>query len=325
MNQRQNYWEDKKWGIFSHYLANPAGNSVERVVTSEEWNRQIDEFQVSKLAEQISQTGADYFCITIGQNSGNYCTPNETYDRLTGITPSRCSQRDLVQELSEELAKYGIDLWVYLPSGAPCADAQAVEQLEWEDGMWDEQAGRFVCKRLENFQRKWESIIEEWSLRWGDGVKGWWIDGCYFAKDMYLHPEEPNFTSFARALRAGNKDAVICFNTGLDTPFLIPHEEGDFTAGEVGDVLPLTVDGDATTKGICEKLSGKKLHVLSYLGTFWGMGEPRFPDALAAGYTQYLIQKGGVITWDIRLNRDGSIPETFLRQLIEVGTAVSSM
>lgn len=311
----EKYFKDKRWGLFSHYLSNLAGNSVDRVVDAEEWNKRIDAFNVPLLAKQISGTGAGYFCITVGQNSGNYCAPNAVYDSLTGVIPSKCSKRDLVLELAEELAKYGVDLWVYLPSGAPCAEPQAVERLEWEEGVWGQNGGKNTCKRLENFQRKWESVIREWSLRWGKMVKGWWIDGCYYAESMYLHEEEPNFHSFAGALRAGNENAVLCFNSGLETPFLLQSGEDDFTAGEVGLSLPLAVDGDDSREGIAKKLKGKKLHILSYLGDFWGGGEPRFPDALAAGYTKYIMEKGGIVTWDIRLNLDGSIPESFFNQL----------
>ena len=38
--------------------------------------------------------------------------------------------------------------------------------------------------RLEGFQRNWEAIIREWSLRWGKSVSGRWIDGCCFADQM---------------------------------------------------------------------------------------------------------------------------------------------
>ena len=51
--------------------------------------------------------------------------------------------------------------------------------------------------RLAEFQRKWEAVIREWSLRWGKSVSGWWIDGCYFADQMYRFDDEPNFASFA--------------------------------------------------------------------------------------------------------------------------------
>lgn len=321
MEDRQAWFRGKRWGLFTHYLAAPAGNSVDEPLSAEEWNTRIDSFRVDQLAEQIRGTGADYFCITIGQNSGHYCAPNSTYDRLTGIAPSKCSRRDLVADLADALAAYGVDMWVYLPSGAPCAEPQAVERLEWENGVWDTNGRRNTCKRLENFQRNWESVIREWSLRWGDRVKGWWMDGCYFPEDMYLHDDEPNYTSLARALRAGNPLSVLAFNKGLEEPFLLQCDEDDFTAGEVGYNLPLAIDWDDTREGMAKKLRGKQLHVLSYLGSTWGEGEPRFPDELAAGYSKYLVLRGGIITWDIRLNLDGTIPESFQHQLQVINRA----
>lgn len=319
---RQEWFYGKRWGLFSHYLSNPAGQPIDRVVSAGEWNAKVNRFDVKGLAKQVKVVGADYVCITIGQNSGNFCSPNKIYDRLTGISPSRCSSRDLVAELSDALSVYGIDLLVYLPSGAPNADSQAVERLEWENGIWEKPGEKNSCKRLAGFQRKWESVIREWSLRWGEKVKGWWIDGCYFSEDMYEHPDEPNFKSFAAALRAGNENAVLTFNKGLEEPFMMPCEEADFTAGEVDTSLPLAISGDGTREGMEEKLNGKKLHVLSFLGSAWGEGTPRFPNELAAGYTKYIVERDGIVTWDIRLQDDGLIPECFMEQLMVIGKNV---
>lgn len=321
---RQKYLAGKRWGIFSHYLANQAGKPIESVVNAEEWNQKVNGFDVQKLARQVKETGADYFCITIGQNSGNYCSPNQIYDFLTEITPSRCSSRDLVAELADELEKYELDMWVYLPSGAPNADARAVEKLEWEDGKWGGPSEENSCKRLAEFQRKWESIIREWSMRWGEKIKGWWIDGCYFAKDMYSHQEAPNFESFADALRSGNENAVICFNQGIEKAFTLQGKVDDFTAGETDQFLPLVFAGTAAKEDINKNLNGKKLHILSYLGEDWGYGETRFPDELAVGYTKYVLEHDGIITWDVRLDEDGGIPECFMRQLSEIGKAVGT-
>lgn len=315
MSNRQEWFKGKRWGLFTHYLANPAGNTVEDIVTAEMWNKRIDEFNVQLLAKQIKEAGADYFCITIGQNSGHYCSPNSVYDSIVGISPSKCSRRDLVLELADELEKYGIGAWVYLPSGAPCAEPQAVARLEWEDGTWGKNGEVNTCKRLENFQRKWESVVREWSLRWGEKIKGWWIDGCYFPEAMYLHDDEPNYHSFAAALRAGNENAVLCFNKGLEEPFLLQCDEDDFTAGEVSCTLPLGTGYGDSMEEMEKRLGGKKLHILSYLGETWGGGNPRFPSQLAAGYTKYISDRGGIVTWDIRLNLDGSIPPGYMEQL----------
>ena len=31
----------------------------------------------------------------------------------------------------------------------------------------------------DEFIEKWASVLEEYAVRYGDKVKGWWIDGCY--------------------------------------------------------------------------------------------------------------------------------------------------
>ena len=46
-----------------------------------------------------------------------------------------------------------------------------------------------------------------------------------------------------------------------------------------------------------------RYHVLSYLGESWCKGEPRFPDELVVGYTKHVTSKGGVVTWDVPIER----------------------
>lgn len=309
-------FDGKRWGMFTHYLATPAGLGTGEYPTVEEWNRKIDDFDEKILAKQLHEVGTDYFCITIGQNSGHYISPNSAYDRLTGITPSKCTKRDLIADIADELEKYNIDLYVYLPSGAPCSDKEAMEALEWEWGFdceMGEWSGPRTGKRLANFQRKWEEIIREWSVRWGDKVKGWWIDGCYFIDEMYRFSDAPNFESLAAAIRSGNPDAAIAFNEGLDNPFKLHSDFDNFTAGEVGEKLPIPSDGASEKLG-----DDKRLHVLSYLGKTWSMGEPRFSDELAVGYSKLIVEKGGVITWDVRLENGGAIPESFIEQMKKI-------
>lgn len=147
-----------------------------------------------------------------------------------------------VADLYEALAPYGIALMVYLPSGAPAQDKVAVERLGWKWGFHGEwpawNTGR-TGERLAEFQLRWEAIIREWSLRWGKKVKGWWIDGCYFADEMYRHPEPPNFASFAAALKAGNPDSLVAFNPGVKVPVICHSEEEDYTAGEISEAFPV--------------------------------------------------------------------------------------
>ena len=58
--------------------------------------------------------------------------------------------------------------------------------------------------------------------------------------------------------------------------------------------------------------------MLSYLGQDWCQAPPRFPDALAAGYSQHVIERGGVITWEVPIMPTGTIPESFVEQLQKI-------
>jgi alpha-L-fucosidase len=303
------------WGVFTHYLADRASARGPTGMTPDEWNRRVDHFDVPGLVAQLGSIGAPYYLITLGQNSGFYCSPNETYDALVGERPSRLSKRDLVGELAEALSARGIRLLVYLPSHAPAHHRQAVENLRctpsWDASAWQLKPGTYlrtddVDERLSAFQRNWEAVVGEWSQRWGDKVHGWWIDGCYHADRMYRYPDPPNFASFAQALRAGNPDSIVAFNPGVRVPVVCHSEHEDYAAGEISNAFPVCPG---------ERLDGAQYHVLSYLGQAWGRGPLRFPDEFVVGYTRHVNARGGVVTWDVPIEETGRIPQPFLDQL----------
>ncbi len=311
------WFADYGWGVFCHWLGTAPSSDGGSELTAEAWNYQVDAFDVEGLAQQLENAGAPYFFITIGQNSGHFLAPNETYDRYVGIEPSKCSRRDLVSDLHEALHSRGIDLLVYLSSGAPAADTVAVERLDWEwgfEGGWPHAwRTKRTGKRLVEFQEKWENVIREWSKRWGSKVRGWWIDGCYFSDEMYRHNEAPNFCSFAAALKAGNPDGIVAFNPGVLVPVICHTEHEDYTAGEISNALP-------ECPGAWVERNGHKAryHILSYLGESWCKGAPRFPDELVVGYTRHIRSKGGVVTWDVPIDKNGLIPDAFVKQLARI-------
>ena len=269
------WFHQAKWGVMTHYLGAPPSSKGGAELTAEMWNDQVNRFDVAGLVDQLASTGARYLLFTIGQNSGHFCAPNATYDKLVGIAPSKCSRRDLVADLAAALAKRNIRLMVYLPSGAPAADPVARQKLGWlwgRTGGW-QLPGEPVGGRLAEFQRRWESVIREWSQRWGKSVAGWWIDGCYFPDQMYRFDDEPNFASFARALKAGNPDSIIAFNPGVKVPVIAFTRHEDYAAGEVN----LKEFGKAVEAcpGRWLECEGRKVQfqILTYLGSTWCRGE----------------------------------------------------
>jgi len=304
---RSAWMKTARWGVMTHYLADWKVREANEPMNIEKWNQMIDRFDVEGLAGQLDAVGAGYTIITIGQNSGYYLSPNATYDRLVGIAPSRCSRRDLVSDVSTALRRRGIRLIVYLPSGAPSGDRGARESLQWQNGPYPNK----------EFQVKWEQIIRDWSLRWGDKIDGWWFDGCYWPNVMYRSAEPPNFASFAAAARAGNPANAVAFNPGVVPRILsvTPHE--DYTAGEIND--PNRVEIRRTVDG---KIDGTQVHILSFLGEKWGMGSPRFSTEQVVQWSQTIRKQGGVMTWDVPIQRNGLIAQPFVEQLTAVGRAI---
>jgi hypothetical protein len=298
---RADWMYQAKWGVFMHYL----GSSADLPVA--EWNRLIDGFDVESLATQLQSVGAGYLVITLGQNSGHYLSPNRTYDSFVGIQPSKCSQRDLVADLYTALARRHISLMVYLPAGAPDRDLVAMKALEWNKGP----------DRNAPFQIKWEQVIAEWSLRWGDKVRGWWFDGCYWPNAMYRFCPPPNFESFAAAARKGNPASAVAFNPGVFYPIFAESEQEDYTAGEIDDPTRVQCHG--------RWVDGTQFQMLSYLGPWWSKGEPRYPDSQAAEISAAIVRHGGVVTWDVPHGPTGQILDSFMRQLKTIGEAVGKI
>ena len=293
------------WGVMTHYLADWQGSVHKLDMTVDRWNKMIDAFDVEDLASRLEQVGAGHYQLSIGQNSGFYLSPNQTYDKLVRIEPSKCSRRDLVADVGEALQKRDIKFMVYLPAGAPDEDRRACEALEWVGGTYPNK----------NFQRKWEQIITEWSRRWGSKVAGWWFDGCYFPNSMYRSTAAPNFASFAASARTGNPQSALAFNPGVINNMISISPDEDYTAGEIDDPKLVTHQGHGG------QVDGTQIHMLSFLGTTWGSGTPRFTTDEVIAYTKKLRDFGGAVTWDVPAELDGRITPPFLDQLTALGKA----
>ena len=294
------------WGVMTHYLADWQARVNKLTMSVEVWNKLVDGFDVEGMARRLESVGAGHYQLSLGQNSGYYLSPNAVYDKITGIEPSKCSRRDLVADFYEPLRRRDIKLMVYLPSGAPAGDKAAIAALEWMNGPY----------RNRNFQVKWEQVIAEWSRRWGKKVEGWWFDGCYYPDSMYRSTDAPNFASFAAAARAGNSDSSVAFNPSVIYRLTSMTPSEDYIAGEIDKPDLVTV-----RRVVDGRTDGTQIHMLSYLGATWGMGDPRFTADQVIAYTKKIRDVGGSVTWDVPVALDGTIAQPFLDQLGALGKA----
>lgn len=284
-------WLEGKWGVFVHYLQGQNNPPLP-------WNEHVACLDVKKLAEQLHEVGAHYFCITTQQGKSPMTVPTKRYEEITGYkTGEMTPERDFVPELYEELQKYGIDLMLYCTG----------------DGPWlDDKAGKAFGYRCENheipvtteFVRKWAEVLEEMSVRYGKMVKGWWMDGCHPCIDY----DEEKWTIFKDAIKKGNPEAVVAFNASIVDRVKSFSPQDDYVAGERSwfDQIP---DDSNYIDG------GKLWHIFTYMGynkenfgvhNGWGQKGCRFTPEYLYDFVKAATDKGGMVTIDINMDRYGN-------------------
>lgn len=313
-SKRTEWLKDAKWGLFFHYLPHVASSCNAKGMTIDIWNDRINKFNVEALADQLAVYQVKYVFITIGQCSGYYLAPNEKYDDIVGKENSGCSQRDLINDLSEALSLRNIRLLVYLPLKGPEMDKTAARRLGF---ISKEECPQVDAEMLLEFHKKWQDIIEQWSSNWGKKIAGWWIDCCFNPEWFSRKNTKVNFSTLTTAMRTGNSDSIITFASGecLYPDSLCEYE--DYTAGEFNGLLPVGF----LKRPLDFKLNGRQGHLLSFIGDYWGHGEPRFSPDFVKYYTREVNLRDFTITWDVPLTELGLIKSQYLphiQNLIQV-------
>jgi len=256
-------------GVFTHFLPGKENFS------------QVQKYDVQTVANQLEQIGAKYFVFTIYQNSGYFNAPNTYYDQVTGYAPGeRTASRDLPLELAEALALKNIKLILYVTAQTPNRDARAQQAFGLEP------APRDLPIHME-FATKWAKVLEEWSLRYGEKVAGWWVDGSY----AWVGFNEEIASQYSTALKRGNPHAIIAFNPGVKKP---EWKTSDYTAGEIN--LPFEVDVTSQFK------NGQQMQILTFLGDRWGADNCRFSDEQWIDWVTRVTSQKGAVTLDAAPN-----------------------
>lgn len=292
--------EQSDYGVFMHFLPSDA-----------ESLGKVDEFDVDGLAEQLERVGADYFVLTLGQNSGYYNAPNAVYDEYTGYEPGeRCAKRDLPLELYAALAERDIRLMLYLPCQVPNRDPHAQASFGLPQGPRDQPLSV-------EFARRWAEVIGEWSRRYGDKVAGWWFDGAY----AHIGFNEEIGQIYAQTVKEGNPHAIVTFNPGVRLIRWTQAE--DYTAGELNEPFGFVPEG--------RWVDGSQWHALTYLGARWSARDTRFPAQRWANWVRRVNAGGGTVSldagpnWDPQCGPIGCISEEQIAQLQVIQAELSGI
>ena len=211
-------WMRGRYGVMCHWLF--PGVLPEKGESAPNLDEAVNRFDVGRFLADFEATGGNWLVFTFGQNSGYYASPNPEIDKLAGI--GHCSQRDLALEIAEGVHRLSKRFIAYLPCEIG-GNRSLHEGFAWNTEEGTDQA---------EFQRRYVRMVEEWAVRFGKRIDGWWFDGCYTWP--VFHNGHMAWPSWYDAARAGNPDAILtfndgCFCVGSTRPIVADH---DYLSGE---------------------------------------------------------------------------------------------
>ena len=191
--------------------------------------------------------------------------------------------RDLIEDLYQSLDKRNIRLMLYWTGDGPRADEKAGTAYG---------CGTPVTKE---FVQQWADTFREYGERYGDKIAGIWCDGCY----SFIGYDDEKLGILAAGLRAGSDKRIIALNPGVDPEVRAYTSHEDYTCGEQNVFHEVPVE---------RYLEGEQWHILSFLSkTWWSDPGAGYKKRQFADYVSHVNQRGGVVSVDVMLFRDGGL------------------
>jgi hypothetical protein len=292
-NPKTQWMFEAKVGMSTHYIANR--NSVEKFA---------GRFRAEKVAQQAAQAGAGWFLFTLHHQTWAMMAPNSTYDRIVGSSDFT-AERDVPSALAKALRPKGIKLMLYVNLRL---DPRSVCPAEVRAAMGGWPPNETLLANV-------AAVYREFSMRYGSRVAGWWVDGAWMKEYKNSPHRQRWFATIARALRAGNADAIVAFNPGVIESVGMSRysKQNDYTAGEANTLQFVPKE---------RWIDGAQCHIWTYLGRWWSASGLRFDDEEVTDYARHVTAGGGVLTFEVgtlakggRRQASGSDPNSVLGEI----------
>ncbi len=288
------YKQNGTFGISTQYSYGGSG-----------FQRCVSLFDLHRLARNLSKTGASRYMLNLNCEHGFLLSPSSVYGEITGREKSdKISSRDIPKILGAELGKYGIDLYLYYSADPAFFDYDCAKSYGSADG-----------KITPGLITKNAEMLEEYSCRYGDLIKGWWIDGCSPSLGCTDELVEPLY----HACKAGNRAALVSFNRGMKNVIAKSCPIEDYTAGDFSDFTFVPRSGS---------VNGAQAHIISTLGISedgeWGQTGLCRDAGYLCGYIKKLNAVECALTIDCKIYPDGTFDASQFNELCKLSDMLKS-
>ena len=291
----------KGYGVMFHWT----GESCPRKGEKKTYEEAVNDFDTERFADQLEEIGAAYMFLTANHAIRHFPAPLAEWEHYY---PGFTTKRDLVADLYESLSKRGIDLMLYLNFTTAYLDSPY--SLLSEDANYTE----LLSSRSDNYYEIALSLLNAIGNRYGEKVKGYWIDSCYQLDQQFGVDFKPMY----EAAKAGYDDRIVSFNYWI-LPVATPWN--DFWAGETSSLVN-PPDSHIPTYGPAK---GHNYHELIVLEEEWGhfvkntpIPNPKYNAQQLAEAAKAIYEIGGMLTINPMVYQDGSIGEKSLAVMREL-------
>ena len=190
------------------------------------WPTVYQNADFNALAARDKAMGATYVVWSITWTQYYIAAPISAVD---AVLPGRTTSHDYLQDMLTAYHNQGMRVMFYYHAGH-----DDNPNLDWWNAFWGVSPNGHYAQKADAINR-WMNIVSEIGNRYGTQLDGWMFDDgpTYY----------PSPTALVNsAVRAGNPDRMVSFNTNWNSPRLTDYE--DFTFGESNDGTRYPVDAN---------------------------------------------------------------------------------
>lgn len=300
------------YGLMFHWTSQSAPRSGPVLP----YREAVQSFDVESFASMVAETGAGWVMLTANHAEPSFPAPIESWESLY---PGWTTQRDLVAELVDALAKQGVRLFLYINTFAAYIRSDRFRNRD--DTTEYSNDRRMAPECAEDYLETTVATLKEVGGRYGPDLAGYWFDSWY---QPFMHfgsfPMEPVF----RAAKEGNEDRLVTFNWWIlptGTPWV------DYWAGEVAGLT--TVPSQQPPQ--YGPGAGIPHHTLLIMDDPWvhsdidaPISEPRLEYALLADHVRRSAKVNAPVTINLGIYQDGGVGPRSLDMLRRLRRAVAA-